>query len=217
MQSVSAAPMVSASVVSEASRLWSVVGKMAGSLAGGRGSPDPGLDGADTSGTLRRKLRYGSVPGVLARRDGRWCLSNYSEVRTATALGGDDGAALDLFAALVAALNEGAMHASDLRVVHGRLTAIASCDEDKLPRLHVPDMQMGAVASVGVCLSHPSHTNAHRWLAWALSARLDRNLIRRGLPGPGLLSTRGTNRSRGAALIGPRAGSTGCPPCSGRG
>ena len=173
---------------------------MASSPTRSRGPRPQGLEQAETSRMLRRKLRYGRVPGVLARRDGRWLLSNVAEVRTATALGGDDGTALDLFAALVAALNEGVVHDSDLRFVHGRVKAISCCDEDKLVRLHVPDEHMGAVAFVCACLSHPSHINAHRWLAWVLSARLERNLIRRGLPGPGLLSVRGNDRQRGTGF-----------------
>ena len=170
--------------------------EMASSPTRSHGPRPQGLEQAETSRMLRRRLRCGRVPGVLTRRDGRWLLSNVAEVRTATALGGDDGTALDLFAALVAALNEGVVHDSDLRVVHGRVAAILRCDEDRLVRLHVSEKHLGAVAFVCVCLSHPSQINARRWLAWVLSARLERNLIRRGLPGPGLLSIRGNDHRR---------------------
>ena len=196
MRDMAAAPTVTMSDCSAASRLWSVVAKMGGALTANRGPRPQGVEVAETSQTLRRRLRCGRVPGVLTRSGGRWLLSNVAEVRTSTALGGDDGTALDLFAALVAALNEGVVHESDLRVVHGRLAAILRCDEDKLVRLHVSEKHLGAVAFVCVCLSHPSHTNAHRWLAWVLSARLERNLIRRGLPGPGLWSVRGNYQQR---------------------
>ena len=124
MRGMATAPTVTMSDCSAASRLWSVVAKMGGALTASSGPRPQGVEVAETSQTLRRRLRCGRVPGVLTRSGGRWLLSNVAEVRTATALGGDDGTALDLFAALVAALNEGVVHESDLRVVHGRVAAI---------------------------------------------------------------------------------------------
>ena len=94
------------------------------------------------------------------------------------ALGGSEGARGRLLA-LAAALDAGAVQGGDLRRLSRLLGEIAS----GVPCLvRVPGPLLGAVAYA--CAFWDSEAG-WRWLRWALSARLDANLVREWMPGPG--------------------------------
>ena len=95
------------------------------------------------------------------------------------ALRESDGARGRLLA-LAAALDAGVVDGADLRRLNRLMGEIAD-GEPCLVR--VPDELLGAVAYACACWDSPA---AARWLGWALSARLDRCLVRDWLPGPGL-------------------------------
>ena len=146
---------------------------------------------------LRRSVTCQDVKGVLACRDGRWAVDNESEVRMLAALGADCGGALDRFQALVATLNVGLVDASGLRQLNARLRQIAAAPEEELAiEWHDRDL-MAQAAFACVCLPLTSHRNAPGWLAWALSARLEENLVRGSFPGPGWLTLKSRHRYRG--------------------
>ena len=143
---------------------------------------------------LRRSVTCQDVKGVLACRDGRWAVDNESEVRMLAALGADCGGALDRFKALAETMNAGLVDASGLRQLNGRLRQIAAAPEEELAIEWYDRDLMAQAAFACVCLPPTSHHNAPRWLAWALSARLEENLVRGSFPGPGWLTLKSRHR-----------------------
>ena len=119
------------------------------------------------------------IRGVLERRDGCWRIQNEQEVRVTAALGGSRRG-LDRLRALAATLNAGLVDRAKLTRLSKKLRAIAAAEN--MRRVWVPHDLLPAVAFA--CSLLPS-ANGSRWLAWALSARLDANLLRGHLPGPG--------------------------------
>ena len=146
---------------------------------------------------LRRCVQHRDVRGVLACRGGRWTVDNESEIRMLAALGADGEGALDRFGALAETLNAGLVDASGLRRLNARLTEIAAAPEERLAIEWCDPDVMAQAAFACVCLPPASHRNAPRWLAWALSARLEDNIVRGGFPGPGWLTLRSRNRHWG--------------------
>ena len=141
----------------------------------------------------RRVVSVGAVSGVLAQRSGRWVLDNDAEVRVLEALRGERGAR-ERFWALAAALDAGVVEAWDLRRLNGRLSAIAATEQpEQLWRVRVPGELMGAVAYVCVCMNNETLS---RWLGFALSARLEANLVRGLLPGPSWVSCHVSHQQR---------------------
>lgn len=129
-------------------------------------------------GARRRSLAVDGAVGVLQRRDGRWVLANDDELRVLEALGGSATARGRLWA-VAAALDAEMVHADDARRLCRLLGRIAS-EEPQL--VLVPDHLWEAAAYACVCWDHEAGPD---WLMWALSARLDANLVRDWLPGPG--------------------------------
>ena len=112
-------------------------------------------------------------------------MDNDAEVRLLEALRGERGARARLWA-LVAALDAGVVEAGDLRRLMGRLSVIAALERpEEVWRVRVPGDLLGAVAYVCVCVNEEMLL---RWLGYALAARLDGNLLRGLLPGPGWAS-----------------------------
>ena len=133
----------------------------------------------------RRVVSVGAVPGVLARREGRWVVENDSEVRLLEGLRGERGAR-DRLWALAAVLDEGVVGAGGLRRLNTRVSAILAVERpEEVWRVRVPGGLMAAVAYVCVCVSEEMLS---RWLGFALAARLGVNLVRGLLPGPGWVS-----------------------------
>ena len=140
-----------------------------------------------------RVVSVGAVRGVLVLRGGRWVVDNDSEVRLLEALRGERGARARLWA-LAATLDAGLVGAGDLRRLNGRLSAIAAVERpEEVWRIRAPGDLLGAVAHVCVCVSEEMLS---RWLGFALSARLDANLVRGLLPGPGWASWHAPHRRR---------------------
>ena len=129
---------------------------------------------------VRRVVHCDGIRGVLRQRDQRWSVENEEEVRILAALGGSDRV-VDRFQALAATLNAGLVNLVGLTYLNTRLRAIA--DAENVSRVWIPAGLLPAVAFA--CTFMPD-SNGSRWLAWALSARLDGNLSCRSLPGPGL-------------------------------
>ena len=143
--------------------------------------------GGRRAGAARRVVTVDGVVGVLVRSGGRWVLGNDGEVRMVEALRGSGGARGRLLA-LAATLDAGVVDGSDLR----RLNRLLGQIDAGVPCLvGVPEELLGAVACA---CAHWESLAAGRWLGWALSARLEGNLVRRWLPGPGLESMLWKNR-----------------------
>ena len=141
----------------------------------------------------RRVVSVGAVRGVLVLRGGRWVVDNDSEVRLLEALRGERGARARLWA-LAATLDAGLVGAGDLRRLNARLSAIAAVERpEEVWRVRVPGDLMATVAYVCVCVSEELLS---RWLGFALAARLDANLVRGLLPGPGWASWHAPHRRR---------------------
>ena len=139
---------------------------------------------AVTGRSHRRVVSVGAVRGVLARRGGRWVVDNDSEVRLLEALRGEHGVR-DRLWALAAALDAGVVEAAGLRRLNNRLSKITELDPDDLEelwRVRMPDDLRAAAAYVCVCVVDEALS---RWLRFELAARLDSNLVRGLLPGPG--------------------------------
>ena len=133
----------------------------------------------------RRTVTCDGVPGVLVKGADGWALDNEPEVRMLAAMGGSDQA-LGRLRALAETLNAGLIDPSGLSLLNKRLAAIAAVDdEDDLCRVRVPDEVVPAAA---FACAHLGDENSSEWLVWMLSARLDDNLLRNVLPGPGLLT-----------------------------
>ena len=133
----------------------------------------------------RRVVSVGPVRGVLALGEHGWVVDNDSEVRLLEALRAERGA-LQRLRALAAVLDTGLIGAGDLRRLNGRLSAIAAVDApEEMWRVWVPGDLCGAVAYACVCVNDEKLSH---WLGFALSARLDPNLARGLLPGPGWAS-----------------------------
>ena len=128
---------------------------------------------------VRRVVHCDGIRGVLRQRDGSWSLENVAEVRILAALGGGYRV-LERFRALAATLNAGLIDTAGLTYFNSRLRAIA--DAENMSRVWIPDYLLPAV---GFACAFMTESNGSRWLAWAFSARLDGNLSRRSLPGPG--------------------------------
>ena len=145
----------------------------------------------------RRVVSVGAVRGVLVLRGGRWVVDNDSEVRLLEALRGERGARARLWA-LAATLDAGLVGAGDLRRLNVRLSAISALERpEEVWRVRVPGGLLGAVAHVCVCVSEEMLS---RWLGFALAARLDANLVRGLLPGPGWASWHAPHRRRWETL-----------------
>ena len=136
----------------------------------------------------------GRVQGVLALGESGWVVENDSEVRLWEALSDERGARTRL-EALAAVLDAGLAPGRLLSRVNSRLSAIAGVDDpDKVCLVPVAGELLGPVAYACACLENEW---SWRWLAWALSARLDSNLVRGVLSGPGWQSMRWRLRDRG--------------------
>ena len=142
----------------------------------GGGGGVPGVRRA--RGAWRRSVAVDGAVGVLQRREGCWVLANDGELRVLEALGGS-GTARGRLWAVAAALDAEMVPADDAQRLCRLLGDIAS-EEPQLVR--VPDHMWGSVAYACVCWDHEAGPG---WLMWALSARLDANLVRDWLPGPG--------------------------------
>ncbi len=137
---------------------------------------------ARTGRTVRRVVHCRGARGVLARRGGVWSVGNESELRVLAALGGG-GDALARLEALAATLNAGLVETEGLRELNRILDLVADADW----RATFWDYDSIRPALGFACAVLADHGGA-RWLGWALSARLDANLLRGCLPGPGLVS-----------------------------
>lgn len=132
-----------------------------------------------------RVVSVGAVRGVLAPGDHGWVVENDSEVRLLEALRGERRAR-DRLWALAATLDEGLVEPADLRYLNGRLSAIAALERpEEVWRVRVPGELMAAAAYVCVRVNDKM---LWCWLGYALAARLDGNLVRGLLPGPGWAS-----------------------------
>ena len=103
------------------------------------------------------------------------------EVRILAALGGSDRV-VDRFRALAATLNAGLIDRAGLTYSQhptARHLRRGECE----PRLDPGPLAPGGWPSLALSWRD---SNGSQWLAWAFSARLDGNLSRRSLPGPGL-------------------------------
>ena len=148
---------------------------------------------AVSSRERRRVVSVGAVRGVLVLRGGRWVVDNDSEVRLLEALRGER-CARDRLWAIAATLDAGLVGVGGLRRLNGRLSAITAVGRpEEVWRVQVPGDLMGAVAYVCVCVNEEMLS---RWLGFALSARLDANLVRGLLPGPGWASWHAPHRRR---------------------
>lgn len=137
------------------------------------------------SRSRRRVVCVGAVRGVLARREHRWVVDNEPEVRLLEALRAERGA-LERLRALAAVLDAGLVDVGDLKRLNGRLSAIAAVEAPgDLWRVLVAGDECAAVAYACVCAEDEMLS---RWLGYALSARLDANLVPGLLPGPGWVS-----------------------------
>lgn len=135
----------------------------------------------------------GRVRGVLTLGGRGWVVENDAEVRLLEALSGERGAR-DRLRALAAALDAGVVEAAGLRRLNGRLSAISAVERpEDLWRVWVPGDLFGAVAYVCVCVNEEMLS---RWLGFALAVRLDSNLVRGLLPGPGWVSWHVPHRRR---------------------
>ena len=133
----------------------------------------------------RRVVCVGAVRGVLARREHRWVVDNEPEVRLLEALRAERGA-LERLRALAAVLDAGLVGVEDLKRLNRRLSAIAAVEAPgDLWRVRVAGDECAAVAYACVCANDETLS---RWLGYALSARLDANLVPGLLPGPGWAS-----------------------------
>ena len=130
----------------------------------------------------RLVLSVGGAHGELVTSGGRWVLDNDSEVRVLEALLGASGTRAR-FWALAATLNAGLVEPQGVLRLNRLLSQIAAgLQPGEVCVVEVPDEMLGAVAYS--CASQQDH-NLTRWLAWALSARLDANLVRGPMAGPG--------------------------------
>ena len=130
-------------------------------------------------------MSVGRVRGVLTLSERGWVVANDAEVRLLEALRAESGAR-DRLWAMTAALDAGVVEAGDLRRLNGRLSVIAALERpEDVWQVQVPGDILGAVAYVCVCVNEEVLS---RWLGFALAARLDENLLRGLLPGPGWAS-----------------------------
>ena len=152
--------------------------------------------GSSTGRTVRRIVRCGGVRGVLVRHGGVWSVDNTDELRVLAALGGD-GSALGRLEALAATLNAGLVDPGGLRALSRTLDRIA--DTGRRRPVWVCDEMLPAV---GFACALLDVQGGARWLGWALAARLDGNLLRGCLPGPGLLAFEDCRDRRGRLYAG---------------
>ena len=110
------------------------------------------------------------------------------------ALGHDSAGALDQFKALAETMNAGLLDGPGLRRFNGRLSELMSATLDDLIIEWIDQGLMAQAAFACVCMSDPSNGNASQWVAWALSARLEDNLVNAGHPGPGWLTVNHPHR-----------------------
>ncbi len=131
----------------------------------------------------RRAVTCDGVRGVFVRGEQGWALENELEVRMLMALGGSDQA-LSRFRAMTKVLDAGLAEGRLLSRLSGRLSAIAAAEDvEDACKIRVPGELIPAVAFACAHLAEP---NSLEWLAWLLSVRLEDNLVRGPLPGPGL-------------------------------
>ena len=155
----------------------------------------PGSGGGMTVSNrgCRRRVSVGRVQGVLTLGERGWVVANDAEVRLWEALSGERGAC-DRLWALAAALDAGVVAVAGLRRLNGRLSAMLAVERpEELWQVQVPGDLLGAVAYVCVCMNEEMLS---RWLESALAARLDPNLVRGLLPGPGWVSWHVPHRRR---------------------
>ena len=154
--------------------------------AGNNDVKRPGVGSkARRSRPARRVVTCDGVPGVLVKGEEGWALANEPEVKMLAAMGGSDRA-LGLLRVSAKTLNAGLIDPSMLALLNKRLAALAAVDdEEDLCRVRMPDEVVPAAAFV---CAHMEDPNSSHWLAWMLSARLEDNLLRNVLPGPGLLT-----------------------------
>ena len=146
--------------------------------SGGAAGSGAHLDSGQKGAARRRVVTVDGACGVFVRRGGRWVLGNEAELRMLEALGGSEGARGRLLA-LAAALDAGVVQGRDV----GRLSRLLGEVASGVPCLvRVPGHLLGAVAYG--CAFWDSAAG-WGWLGWALSARLDANLVREWMPGPG--------------------------------
>ena len=162
--------------------LWSVYAE----IKGMRCRREPQLEVLAVSGWQRRRVvSVGAVRGVLTLGEQGWVVANDAEVRLLEALRAERVARNRLWA-MAAALNAGVVDAADLRRLNGRLSAITAVEQpEELWRVWVDEDLMEAVTYVCVCVNEELLS---RWLGFAMAARLDGNLLRGWLPGPGWVS-----------------------------
>ena len=115
-------------------------------------------------------------------------MDNEAEVRMLEALGYDSAGALDQFKALAETLNAGLVDGPELRKFNGRLSKLMAAPIEELATEWIDEELMTRTAFACVCMSDPSNCNSSQWLAWALSARLEDNLVDSTHPGPGWLT-----------------------------
>ena len=157
------------------------------------GSRPGSVGGSVGSRRRRRQVSVGCVRGVLTLGERGWVVANDAEVRLLEALRAESGAR-DRLWAIVAALDAGVVEAAGLRRLNGRLSAILAVERpEELWQVQVPGDLLGAVAYVCVCMHEEMLS---RWLEFALAARLDPNLVRGLLPGPGWESWSLSHRRR---------------------
>ena len=148
----------------------------------------PGNDSAASRGgavagpAARRVVQCGGARGVLVRRGGVWSVGNETELRVLAALGGDS-AALGRLEALAQTLNAGLAEAGDVRELSKRLGWAVAGGRRARWWGHG-----SLLPALGFACAVLADSGGARWLGWALSARLDANLLRGCLPGPGLVS-----------------------------
>ena len=115
-------------------------------------------------------------------------MDNESEVRMLQALGCDSAGALDQFKALARTMNVGLLDGPGLRRFNGRLSELMAASTNELLIEWIDQELLAQTAFACVCMADPSNRNASQWVAWALSARLEDNLVSSVHPGPGWLT-----------------------------
>ena len=137
---------------------------------------------------VRRSVQRDGVRGVLVRRGGVWSVDNEAEVRMLEAFGCDSAGALDQLKALAETMNAGLVDGPELRGFNGRLSKLMAAPIEEVLNEWIDEELMTRMAFACVSMSDSSNGNASQWLAWALSARLEDNLVSSTHPGPGWLT-----------------------------
>ena len=163
-------------------------GFMGQATNGSDSSTTPKPAGGRCGRVARRTVQREGVRGVLVRRNGVWSVINEPEVRILEALGCDSAGALDQFNALAETMNAGLLDGPEVRAFNGQLSKLMAAPIEEVPNEWIDQKWMARTAFACVGMSVPSNGNASQWLAWALSARLEDNLVNSTHPGPGWLT-----------------------------